>query len=163
MKDKIGNSVELIMKDGEIFSVSVRKQTGSSLNLNEETAAPNGGIVDQDVKVPFGVIEEAPIFPGCENAEDKKRCFQDMMQTHIRKNFRYPQEAQVQGIQGRVNVIFTISKEGEITNFRMRGPHKLLEDEAKRIIDKLPRMQPGKQKGMTVEVPFSIPISFKLQ
>lgn len=113
--------------------------------------------------VPFAVIEEAPIFPGCENSEDTRACFQQMMQKHIRKNFNYPQEAQTQGIQGRVNIIFVISSDGSITNLRMRGPDKLLENEAERIISKLPKMQPGKQKGKAVDVPFSIPISFKLR
>jgi protein TonB len=45
----------------------------------------------------------------------------------------------------------------------MRGPDKNLEAEAKRIIEKLPKMTPGKQRGRPVRVPFSIPITFKLQ
>jgi protein TonB len=45
----------------------------------------------------------------------------------------------------------------------MRGPHQILESEASRIISKLPKMEPGKQRGQAVKVPFSIPITFKLQ
>lgn len=44
----------------------------------------------------------------------------------------------------------------------MRGPDKLLEEEAARIISLLPRMTPGKQQGQVVQVPYSIPITFKL-
>ncbi|MEK6152034.1 energy transducer TonB [Flavobacteriaceae bacterium 3-367] len=119
--------------------------------------------VEEDVDVPFAVIEDVPIFPGCERKSDKRACFNEMMQKHIRKNFRYPEIAQEMGVQGRVNVIFTIQKDGSIGNVRMRGPDKNLEKEAARIIGKLPKMTPGKQRGRAVRVPFSIPITFKLQ
>ncbi|WP_340075300.1 energy transducer TonB [Leptobacterium sp. I13] len=120
---------------------------------------------DLDIDVPFAVIEDVPIFPGCEGQPKSKQrdCFQQKMQDHIRKNFRYPEIAQEMGIQGRVSVLFTIDKDGSITNIRMRGPDKNLEKEAMRIIQKLPKMTPGKQRGRAVRVPFSIPINFKLQ
>ena len=90
-------------------------------------------------------------------------CFQTMMNKHINKVFRYPETAIEMDLQGRVNVVFEIQKDGSIGNVRMRGPHKILENEAARIIDKLPKMIPGKQRGKPVRVPFSIPINFKLQ
>ena len=119
----------------------------------------------EDVDVPFAVIEDVPIFPGCERVAKSKRrdCFQEQINKHIRKNFRYPEIAQEMGIQGRVYVNFVIDKDGSITSIRMRGPDKNLEKEAQRIISKLPRMTPGKQRGRAVRVPFSIPITFRLQ
>ena len=119
----------------------------------------------EDVDVPFAVIEDVPIFPGCEKVAKSQRraCFQEKMNKHIRKNFRYPEIAQEMGIQGRVYVQFVIAKDGSITSIRMRGPDKNLEKEAKRIISRLPKMTPGKQRGRAVRVPFSIPITFRLQ
>ena len=119
----------------------------------------------EDIDVPFAVIEDVPIFPGCErvNKSERRNCFQDQMNRHIKRNFRYPEIAQEMGIQGRVYVNFIISKNGSITNIRMRGPDKNLEKEAERIIAKLPRMTPGKQRGRPVRVPFSIPITFRLR
>ena len=119
--------------------------------------------MEEDLDVPFSVIEDVPVFPGCENESDKRACFNSMIQKHISKNFRYPEIAQEMGIQGRVNVMFVIQKDGSIGGVRMRGPDKNLEAEAARIIDKLPKMTPGKQRGRAVRVPFSIPITFKLQ
>ena len=103
----------------------------------------------EDIDVPFAVIEDVPIFPGCERVakSERRTCFQDQMNKHIRKNFRYPDIAQEMGIQGRVYVNFIISKDGSITNIRMRGPDKNLENEAARIIGRLPKMTPGKQRG----------------
>ena len=119
----------------------------------------------EDIDVPFAVIEDVPIFPGCErvNKSERRNCFQEQMNKHIKRNFRYPEIAQEMGIQGRVYVNFIISKNGNITNIRMRGPDKNLEKEAERIIAKLPRMTPGKQRGRPVRVPFSIPITFRLR
>lgn len=119
----------------------------------------------EDIDVPFAVIEDVPIFPGCESVAKSQRraCFQDKINQHIRRNFRYPEIAQEMGIQGRVYVNFIIDKDGSITNIRMRGPDKNLENEAQRIISRLPQMTPGKQRGRAVRVPFSIPITFRLQ
>ena len=119
----------------------------------------------EDIDVPFAVIEDVPIFPGCESVAKSQRraCFQEQMNKHIRKNFRYPDIAQEMGIQGRVYANFIIAKDGSITNIRMRGPDKNLENEAARIIGRLPKMTPGKQRGRAVRVPFSIPITFRLQ
>jgi protein TonB len=119
----------------------------------------------EDVDVPFAVIEDVPIFPGCEKVakSERRKCFQEQMNKHIRRNFRYPEIAQEMGIQGRVYVNFIIAKDGSISNIRMRGPDKNLEKEAQRIISKLPNMTPGKQRGRAVRVPFSIPITFRLQ
>ena len=85
----------------------------------------------EDVDVPFAVIEDVPIYPGCERVAKSKRrdCFQEQINKHIRKNFRYPEIAQEMGIQGRVYVNFVIDKDGSITSIRMRGPDKNLEKE----------------------------------
>jgi len=124
--------------------------------------------VEEDVDVPFAVIEDVPIFPGCEGEKGKgakamRDCFQTMIQKHVVKNFRYPEISQEMGVQGKVYVNFVIQKDGSIGQVRMRGPDKNLEGEAARIIGKLPKMTPGKQRGRAVRVPFSLPITFKLQ
>ncbi|MFN3640850.1 MAG: energy transducer TonB [Flavobacterium sp.] len=117
-----------------------------------------------DVDVPFAIIEDVPIFPGCENVpKDKRRdCFNDKINQHIRKEFRYPESAMEAGQQGRVFVSFVIEKDGSINIANLRGPFPALEKEAERIIKKIPKLQPGKQRGKAVRVPFSIPITFKL-
>ena len=152
-----------IVEDEEDIEETVIEST----ETDQEEIVEIVDVVDdfEDVDVPFAVIEDVPLFPGCEKVakSDRRKCFQEQINKHIRKNFRYPEIAQEMGIQGRVYVNFIISKDGSITNIRMRGPDKNLEKEAKRIISKLPKMTPGKQRGRPVRVPFSIPISFRLQ
>ena len=152
-----------IVEDEEDIEETVIEST----ETDQEEIVEVVDVVDdfEDVDVPFAVIEDVPLFPGCEKVakSERRKCFQEQINKHIRKNFRYPEIAQEMGIQGRVYVNFIISKDGSITNIRMRGPDKNLEKEAKRIISKLPKMTPGKQRGRPVRVPFSIPISFRLQ
>lgn len=121
--------------------------------------------VEDVIEVPFTIIEQAPVFPGCENMSKSKQrdCFQEKMKQHINKHFQYPEMAQELGIQGRVNVRFVIDERGKITEIQARGPDRNLEEEAKRIIKLLPTMIPGKQRERHVRVPYGQPIMFKLQ
>ncbi|MHA7843673.1 MAG: energy transducer TonB [Winogradskyella sp.] len=120
--------------------------------------------VEEDIEVPFAVIEKVPQFPGCTgNNAELKACFQEKMQEHLQKHFRYPDAAAELNIQGRVFVFFLIDKHGKVSKIQTRGPDKLLETEASRIISLLPKMEPGKQRNKPVGVPYSIPINFKLQ
>ena len=156
-----------IAEDDEEIEETIIESTETDQN-KEVALIDEIDFAEDDVPdtVIFSVIENAPIFPGCEaisNEDEKKECFQQMMQKHIRKYFQYPETAQEMGLEGRVNVVFTIQKDGSIGDVKMLGPHEILETEAARIISKLPKMTPGKQRGMPVKVPFSIPITFKLQ
>jgi protein TonB len=154
-----------IVDDDDDIIEDVIKSTES--DIDQEIIAPEDTNFEEPTalvdEVPFMVIEDVPVFPGCEKANDKRACFQEKMQKHIRKNFRYPEEAQEMGIQGKVYLQFTVQKDGYIGELKLRGPHQILEKEATRIISKLPKMEPGKQRGQAVKVPFSIPITFKLQ
>ena len=127
-----------------------------------------GGTAEEiDEEVPFAVIEDVPVFPGCEGVAKNKRldCFMEQMAKHIKKNQQYPERAMEDGIQGRVSVLFVIDKDGGISNVQVRGPKggELLENEAKRVIEKLPKFKPGMQRGKPVKVKYSQPITFKLQ
>lgn len=122
--------------------------------------------IDEDIEVPFSVIENVPVFPGCEkgsNAE-KKACMSDRISKFVNKKFNTELAGEL-GLTGRqrINVIFKISKTGEITGVRARAPHPGLEKEATRVINLLPKMEPGKQRGKPVTVPYSLPIIFQVQ
>ncbi|WP_456439941.1 energy transducer TonB [Psychroserpens sp.] len=121
--------------------------------------------VDEDIEVPFAVIENVPVFPGCEGGtrQEQIECFQTKMQEHVNKNFNYPERALELEMQGKVYVLFVIDKTGRVSKIRSRGPDQILEKEAERIISLLPKMIPGKQRGKEVNMPYSIPITFKFR
>jgi protein TonB len=166
----ISETVQVVEDTEEIEETIIE-----STEINQETAIADPVIVEvadvvveeieEDVQVAFAIIEDVPVFPGCEglSKQKTKACFQEKMQEHVVKNFTYPQTALDMGIQGRVSVMFIIDAKGYITGIRSRGPDKLLEREAERIISKLPQMKPGKQRGKPVKVAYALPIFFKFQ
>ncbi|PCJ98050.1 MAG: energy transducer TonB [Flavobacteriaceae bacterium] len=137
--------------------------TSCEVEKKETNEIEGTNLKSEPIDVPYAVVDEVPIFPGCEDSKDPRACFQEKIIEHIKKNFNYPEYAQELGLQGRVNIMFTVQKDGSIGKIRYRGPHELLEGEALRIIQKLPPMTAGRQNGIAVNVPFSIPITFRLQ
>ena len=83
--------------------------------------------IEEDIDVPFAIIEDVPIYPGCKDVSkyQHRDCFQEQINKHIRKNFRYPEIAQEMGIQGKVFVQFIIDRDGSIKNIVARGPDKI--------------------------------------
>ncbi len=154
--------IEIVEDEEEVEETIIE-----STETDQEEVIEEVEVVEEELaeEVPFAIIEEVPTFPGCEKLakSERRSCFQERMDRHVRRTFRYPEIAQEMGIQGRVYVQFIIDEKGNITNIQLRGPDKNLEKEAPRIIEKLPKMIPGKQRGRAVRVPFSYPITFRLQ
>jgi len=121
---------------------------------------------DEDIEVPFAVIENVPIYPGCEkgNNDAKRKCMSEKIRKFVVKKFNTDLAGDL-GLTGRqrINVIFKIDKNGNIVGVRARAPHPRLEKEAARVINLLPKMKPGRQRGKAVTVPYSLPIIFQVQ
>jgi hypothetical protein len=122
--------------------------------------------VRQAKDVPFALIEQVPVFPGCENLgsnDEKKKCMSDKIQEFVNKNFNagLGKELNLKGTN-RIIVQFKIDKHGNIVDVRSRAPHPDLEVEAERVINSLPSMKPGKQGGIEVGVMYSLPIAFQV-
>lgn len=117
-------------------------------------------------EMPFEFIEDVPIFPGCEQFKsnaDRKSCMSDKLQKFIQKEFDRDLASDL-GLNG-INRIFTsfkINKNGEAEFINARAPHPKLKEESQRVIEQLPKMQPGKQRGTPVNVIFALPITFKV-
>ena len=124
--------------------------------------------VSVEYKIPkqldFDEINKAPTFPGCEDVEigKSKECFESYISDHINKNLRYPKRALKNNIEGDVFIQFEITKDGYFINFTTIGPSKILEDEAYRIMAKLPQVEPGEYLEKKVSVLYGLPISFRL-
>ena len=124
--------------------------------------------VEEDIEVPFSVIENVPVFPGCENKKGnaaKKKCMSEKVAKFVNKKFNTELASDLGLPAGRkrIFVSFKIDKSGNIVGVGARGPHPGLEKEAKRVISLLPKMKPGRQRGKSVIVPYSLPIVFQVQ
>ncbi|MGB5363613.1 MAG: energy transducer TonB, partial [Aureibaculum sp.] len=113
-------------------------------------------------EVPFAVIEEAPIYPGCTGYKaQRKQCLQDKIKEHVYKkyNIGLAEELGLEPGKKKVYVLFKIDHKGDIVNVQARGPHARLEKEAIRVVELLPKMIPGKQRGRPVGVKYTLPIT----
>jgi protein TonB len=135
------------------FNVQGNDEVGGEvLKAKEEIAQPEPP-KEEENKV-FDVVEEQPSFPGGQGA---------LMQW-LRDNIKYPVIAAENGIEGRVIVQFVVSKTGSISDVRVaRGVDPSLDKEAVRVVSNMPKWTPGKQNGTTVNVRYTLPVTFKLQ
>lgn len=78
-------------------------------------------------------------------------------------NIKYPKDAIKEGISGTVYVKLVIKKDGSVSDVTVKkGVHKLLDDEAVRVIKMMPKWNPGKKNGKVVDVEIVLPVKFKL-
>lgn len=103
----------------------------------------------------FTFVEQPPTFPGGDEALNK----------YLSNNIRYPHLATENGIFGTIFVSFVVDSEGQIKDVKTVGAPKGggLEEEAIRVVKKMPKWKPGKQNGRQVSVQFNLPIRFTLQ
>ena len=124
-------------------------------------------VEEEIADVPFAVIENVPVYPGCEKAGNnaaKKKCMSDKVMKFVQKKFN-TELANDLGLEGRqrISVQFKIDKNGNVVNVRARAPHPRLEQEAIRVVKALPKMTPGRQRGKAVGVLYALPILFQVE
>lgn len=83
---------------------------------------------------------------------------------YLSKNTKYPDQAKIAGIQGKVFVQFIVDKNGKVKDVKiLQGINSLLNNEALRVVATMPDWKPGRQHGKPVPVIYNLPISFKLK
>ncbi len=132
---------------------------------------PNAGVVTPTPPINTGTtnvlnVEHVPVFPGCESVVGNKAkvdCMSSKIAAFVSRKFRTEDFEDLSGdpIQ-RIFVQFTINKRGEVVDIKARSKHSALENEAKRVIDELPEMKPGRQGESNVDVIYMVPITLQL-
>jgi protein TonB len=125
-------------------------------------------IEEEIADVPFAVIENVPIYPGCESAGNnnaKKKCMSEKIQKFVQKKFNseLANDLGLDAGRQRISVQFKIDRSGNVVGVRARAPHPKLEQEAIKVVKQLPKMTPGKQRGKPVGVLYALPIVFEVQ
>jgi protein TonB len=145
LENAIAGPLTIDGTEDELPVIDITDGTGEGTGAPVEAAAP---------PTEFIVVEEMPEFPGGQAA----------MLKYIGKHLRYPASAQAKGIAGIVYVSFVISAEGQVTKVEvMKGIDRACDQEAVRVISKMPAWKPGRQSGRNVSVRYSLPIRFSMQ
>ena len=143
------------------------------IEYDPEPNLPIGSVDSIDVVDPidedFNIynVEKVPVFPGCEKytkREDLTKCMSEKIAKLVRRKFNTDIAAD-NGLSGkqRIHVQFTIGANGEVIDIKSRAPHPRLEDEAMRVIKKIPKMTPGYMAVTPVPIISTLPIMFELR
>jgi len=150
-----------------IVASSCKQDANPEMDVNTKDAPPTDvywdieeceecGIEEADTSQVFMVVEEMPEFPGGTEA----------LLEYLRSNLQYPERCKENNIQGRVLVTFVINKDGKIVEpavVKSAGPEGVeLDVEALRVVSSMPAWTPGKQKGETVRVKYTVPVTFRM-
>lgn len=116
--------------------------------------APEAEEVAPEENIIVVFAEVMPSFPGG----------QKEFNSFLARNLKYPPPLQEIGVEGRVIIQFVVDKDGSITNAEVvRGVHPLIDKEALRVINMMPKWSPGMQNHKPVRVKYTVPVAFKLQ
>ncbi|WP_300437769.1 energy transducer TonB [Christiangramia sp.] len=104
--------------------------------------------------------QTSPVWPGCENSEDVKKCFNQKLSQHVSKNYEYPQNEAGEYIRGKVTISFAIDENGEVVVNSIKGNKPAVNEAAKEMILKIPEMEPGTLNGEPDSRNFTVPFNF---
>ncbi|GAB4049959.1 energy transducer TonB [Spirosoma litoris] len=110
--------------------------------------------VETKTEAPFLTVEQQPEYPGGISA----------LMNFLGKNLNYPRSAASAGVSGRVFVSFVVNTDGSLTDIQiLKGIGFGCDEEALRVMNKMPHWKPGKQSGRAVRVRYNLPIAFTLE
>ena len=116
-------------------------------------------IEEEEFAEPFISVEQMPMLGDCKDEE----CTQKEIMKFISRNFKYPEIAKANGVEGRVILEFVVEKNGKVGRVKvLRGLDKHIDKAAIEVVEKLPIFSPGKQIGKAVPVKYTVPIKCTL-
>jgi TonB family protein len=144
-------AVLFLFTAGSVNNLSAQDTQQKMKPAEEQKAVTQEKPIDKEV---FTVVETMPAYPGGEKALYK----------FMRENVKYPEEAKLKNIQGRVFVSFIVETDGSVSNVQvLRGIGGGCDEEGVRVVSSMPKWTPGKQRGKAVRVQYNLPIKFALE
>ena len=158
---------------GNTESDTANKMTSTSPSTSGDTAKANGTRVkrtgkasvkmnaDADSKIEkdkMGYYSNTEVLPAYNGG-------QTALENYITNNIEYPEQAIDNNAEGTVSVHFLVDEKGNISNVTTVG-NKVgygLEEEAIRVVSKMPQWTPGQVKGKKVKTWRTLPITYRLE
>ncbi len=148
----IADLLEVVTNDTKIETTVEFTDFDEETEIIQQIEVEEEEIVDEQ---PFLIAETMPSFQGGD-----LNSFRNWVQREV----KFPQIALENGISGRVILTFVIEKDGRLTNIQvLQTPDRSLSEEAIRVLNKSPKWSPGKQRGKTVRVKYTLPVEFRVQ
>lgn len=166
VKSTVKNPVPTIAPD-DIVSVTpppVDSFAGGESGPVSTAGAPGGNAIATTVVTGNGTAPAAPPAPVVVDYSEVMPAFDGDMYAYLNKTLKYPRQAVLAGVEGRVIVQFIVNEDGYISHAKVvRGIGGGCDEEALRVVKAMPAWKPGRQNGVAVKVNYKLPVSFKLQ
>ena len=110
-------------------------------------------------------FEKYPVFLECQQipVSDIPNCFKQTLQKFIYGNFVTPDIVVTEDYKGKVDVFFEVNKEGDFKILYIDGIYNELKEEARRVFNLLPKIDPATYNGNPAYVQFTISIKIPLE
>mgnify|MGYP001277159796 FL=1 len=153
--------------DNDIIEIVIDLPTEKVVPINpEDIIEVEIPVDDEPETVPFMMIQNAPVFKGCEglSKENNKICFDKKMKRFVQRNFNsgLANEVGLNSGKYKIQTQFIIDNKGNVVDIKIRAPHTRLKKEMQQLIEKLPKFTPGLQRNKPVQVRYTLPISFQV-
>ena len=149
-KRRVKFTPPVIKGDVEVLPETPKKSNLSKKENVVEAENDSCNNYRQDENGVYDSVEEMPTYPGGMSA----------LLTFVNKNFKCPKEVEELGIQGRIVCTMVINEDGSISDIKVvRSVHPLYDAEFVRVIEAMPKWNPGKHSGKPVKVKYTIPMT----
>ena len=164
----ITNEINIVKNDFVIKTptkeIITQEQNATSVKVDHTASVKPPKETNQTIIL--DLVEQVPIFPGCEKLStngERKACMSEKISKLVQRKFNTNIGDDL-GLSGKqiIHVQFKIDKTGNVADIKTNAKYSQLEEEAKRVITKIPTMVPGKQKDKNVSVMYTLPITFQV-
>jgi protein TonB len=145
--------------DNNVNQNSNNAPVAGNSNGTDSSGTGTGNIVvvpplPPPVSDPVVIADEMPVFKGG----------MDKLVPFLSSNMMYPERAKLMGIEGTVFVSFVVDEEGNVGRIKiLKGIGGDCDEEAMRVVAKMPKWKPGRNAGQNVKVMFNLPIRFVMK
>ena len=114
--------------------------------------------LDENRDYLFTQVDEPPIFEVCKDNINKRKCFQDQLEQHVKTHFN---PNNIDAEKSKVDVAFRIDETGEVEVLFSRSKNETHKKEAERIISLLPKFIPAQKRNKNVKTYYIHSIIFE--
>jgi protein TonB len=154
--EKESNQLNLVDETQELAPENIEPEAEKQEEKAEEEEQ------EQEHEAPININDDAETLRIVEQLPEYPGGMVEFMKW-LTANLKYPDVALKHKIEGKVMISFIVSADGSVSDIKLvKGPHKLLNEEALRVAHMMPKWKPGIENGKPCRTMISIPIVFEI-
>jgi len=119
----------------------------------DKAAVKKVALAEEGEGVVCSMVDQKPSFPGGQESLDK----------FLERNLRKPETVRENNIRGRVVCQFTVNENGSVTDIEIvRSNYPAMNDEILRVLQYMPRWEPGQKDGKPVASLYTATMNYYL-